>query len=123
MSRRDEEGRDFLRVIAAYLLPPVAILLKNGMTGQFFINCLLTLFFWVPGQLHALWVVATTKEDGQVAQDGTWTFLSYLALWVWPVAVIMKRGIGMTLLINLGLSLLLGFPGMIHAAWVVTKRD
>ena len=50
-------GNDILFVICAIFLPPLAVLLKVGFTTQFWINVVLTLLGFVPGQIHALWVV------------------------------------------------------------------
>jgi uncharacterized membrane protein YqaE (UPF0057 family) len=47
--------------------------------------------------------------------------LIILAVLLPPVAVIVKKGFGKDLLINIILCLLLFFPGMIHAIWVVTR--
>ncbi|MBY5993373.1 YqaE/Pmp3 family membrane protein [Ferrimonas balearica] len=44
-------------VIIAILLPPVAVFLHKGMGQDLVINILLCLFFWVPGILHAIWVI------------------------------------------------------------------
>lgn len=46
-----------LHVILAILLPPVAVALKFGMTKDFVINLVLTLLFFVPGVIHALYLV------------------------------------------------------------------
>jgi uncharacterized membrane protein YqaE (UPF0057 family) len=46
-----------LLVILAFLLPPLAVGLKNGIGGSFFLNLILTLIFWLPGMIHALIVV------------------------------------------------------------------
>jgi len=46
-----------LQIILAFFLPPVAVALKEGLTGTFWINLLLTLIFFVPGLIHALIVV------------------------------------------------------------------
>ncbi|AZG34438.1 MULTISPECIES: YqaE/Pmp3 family membrane protein [Shewanella] len=51
------DSNKLLLVILAILLPPVAVLLKNGMGKDLLINILLCLFFFVPGLIHALWVV------------------------------------------------------------------
>jgi len=45
-----------LLIIAALLLPPLAVFLKAGAGKQLVINIVLCVFFWVPGILHALWV-------------------------------------------------------------------
>ncbi len=46
-----------LLVIIAILLPPLAVGLKEGVGGQLFLNIILWLLFYVPGLLHALWVI------------------------------------------------------------------
>jgi len=46
-----------LLVIMAIVLPPLAVGLKAGIGSQFILNVILTLFVYLPGQLHALWVV------------------------------------------------------------------
>ncbi len=45
-----------LTVILSIFLPPVAVLLKEGVGTQFLLNILLTLIGWLPGVIHALWV-------------------------------------------------------------------
>jgi uncharacterized membrane protein YqaE (UPF0057 family) len=46
-------------VIAAIILPPLAVGLKRGIGMALVINIILTLIFYVPGLIHALWVVLT----------------------------------------------------------------
>jgi uncharacterized membrane protein YqaE (UPF0057 family) len=46
-----------LMVIVAILLPPVAVFLKKGMGKDLVINLVACLLFWIPGLLHALWIV------------------------------------------------------------------
>ena len=48
---------NFLLAIIAIILPPLAVFLKNGAGKDLIINILLCLLFYVPGILHALWVV------------------------------------------------------------------
>lgn len=47
--------------------------------------------------------------------------LILIAIFLPPVAVFMKRGVGKDLLINILLCLLLIFPGIVHALWVVSQ--
>ena len=47
--------------------------------------------------------------------------LIILAILIAPVAVILKKGLGKDLLINIILCLLFYVPGMIHALWLVTR--
>jgi uncharacterized membrane protein YqaE (UPF0057 family) len=53
--------------LLAILLPPVAVLLC-GKPIQALINLVLTLFFWVPGAVHAIMVVYNRDEDRRVAR-------------------------------------------------------
>ncbi len=46
-----------LLVIIAILLPPLAVGLKEGVGGHLVLSIFLTICFYVPGLLHALWVV------------------------------------------------------------------
>jgi len=47
-------------LIAAILLPPLGVFLARGIGTDFWINCVLTLFGYIPGIVHAVWVVART---------------------------------------------------------------
>lgn len=46
-----------VQTIIAIFLPPVAAFLKVGAEKHFFINIVLTIFGFVPGILHALWLI------------------------------------------------------------------
>jgi uncharacterized membrane protein YqaE (UPF0057 family) len=48
--------------LLALVLPPVAVLLC-GKPFQAILNLILTLFFWLPGAIHALFVVHDKKAD------------------------------------------------------------
>jgi uncharacterized membrane protein YqaE (UPF0057 family) len=47
--------------------------------------------------------------------------LIILALLLPPIAVLLKKGAGKDLVINIILCLLFIFPGVVHALWVVTR--
>jgi uncharacterized membrane protein YqaE (UPF0057 family) len=51
-----------LKIILAILLPPVAAFMQVGLTTHFWINLVLTICFFVPGVIHALWLVLTDKK-------------------------------------------------------------
>lgn len=53
-----EEEMDLFRVIIAILLPPVGVFMQVGFGGDFWLNILLTLLGYVPGLVHAIWVIA-----------------------------------------------------------------
>lgn len=46
-----------LLIILAILLPPVAVFLKSGVGKNLLINVILCVLFYVPGIIHALWLV------------------------------------------------------------------
>ena len=47
-----------LQVVAAIIIPPLAIYMKKGkIDGAFWINIVLTFLGGIPGILHALYVV------------------------------------------------------------------
>lgn len=49
---------DLLRIILAILLPPLGVFLQVGIGPQFWINILLTLLGYIPGIVHAVWIIA-----------------------------------------------------------------
>ena len=53
----DIQTNTLLLVIIAILLPPLAVGLKSGVGGALILNIILTIIFYVPGLLHALYVV------------------------------------------------------------------
>lgn len=44
-------------IILAIFLPPVAVAVKCGIGKDFLINLILTLIFFLPGMIHALYLV------------------------------------------------------------------
>jgi uncharacterized membrane protein YqaE (UPF0057 family) len=55
----DSAGGDIFRIIIAILLPPLGVFLEVGFGVQFWINILLTLFGYIPGIIHAVYIIAT----------------------------------------------------------------
>ena len=49
---------NLVRVLLAILLPPVGVFLNVGLGGQFWLNILLTLLGYIPGIVHAVWIIA-----------------------------------------------------------------
>ncbi|MBE9118822.1 YqaE/Pmp3 family membrane protein [Lusitaniella coriacea LEGE 07157] len=50
------------KIALALLLPPVGIFLETGVGPTLIINILLTLLGWLPGSIHALWVIVKRAE-------------------------------------------------------------
>ncbi|GAA4454749.1 MULTISPECIES: YqaE/Pmp3 family membrane protein [Novipirellula] len=47
-----------LKIILAFLLPPLAVFMHSGLGTQFWLNLVLTIVgFWIIGIIHALIVV------------------------------------------------------------------
>lgn len=40
-------------IILNILLPPLAVFMKHGLGGTFFISVILTIIGWIPGVIHA----------------------------------------------------------------------
>lgn len=53
----ESQGADILRILLAILLPPVGVFLQVGIGLHFWLNILLTLLGYVPGIIHAVWVI------------------------------------------------------------------
>lgn len=53
----DTQINKLLLVILAILLPPLAVFLKEGAGTALIINIILWLLFYIPGLLHALYVI------------------------------------------------------------------
>ena len=50
---------NILRIVLAVLLPPLGVFMTVGLGGQFWLNILLTILGYVPGIVHAVWIIAT----------------------------------------------------------------
>ncbi|MBD1809721.1 YqaE/Pmp3 family membrane protein [Microcoleus sp. FACHB-SPT15] len=53
---------NLLRIVLAILLPPLGIFMTVGVGPTLLINILLTLLGWLPGSIHALWVIVKHEE-------------------------------------------------------------
>ncbi|AUT02028.1 MULTISPECIES: YqaE/Pmp3 family membrane protein [Nostocales] len=52
-----------LRFILGLVLPPLGVFLTVGVGPTLVINILLTLLGWLPGSIHAIWVIAKREEQ------------------------------------------------------------
>lgn len=50
---------ELIYILIAIIFPPLAVFLKVGLTTHLWINIILTILGYVPGIIHALWVVLT----------------------------------------------------------------
>ncbi|HKK11036.1 MAG TPA: YqaE/Pmp3 family membrane protein [Bacteroidales bacterium] len=49
---------DLVRIIFAIILPPLGVFLQMGIGKDFWINILLTILGYIPGIVHAVWIIA-----------------------------------------------------------------
>jgi uncharacterized membrane protein YqaE (UPF0057 family) len=55
--KKHETGKDLIRIILSVILPPVGVFLQVGFGKHFWINILLTLLGYIPGIVHAVYVI------------------------------------------------------------------
>jgi uncharacterized membrane protein YqaE (UPF0057 family) len=51
------EKTDILKLLLAILLPPVGVFLEVKFGLHFWLNILLTILGYIPGIIHAVWVI------------------------------------------------------------------
>ena len=51
-------GGDILRIILAILLPPLGVFFQVGLGLHFWLNILLTILGYIPGIVHAVYIIA-----------------------------------------------------------------
>lgn len=49
---------DLIRILVAILLPPLGVFLQVGVGKHFWLNILLTLLGYLPGIIHAVYIIA-----------------------------------------------------------------
>jgi uncharacterized membrane protein YqaE (UPF0057 family) len=58
-AQSDESKLDIVRILLAILLPPLGVFLQVGVGLHFWLNILLTLLGYIPGIIHAVWIILT----------------------------------------------------------------
>ncbi|HDS85382.1 MAG TPA: YqaE/Pmp3 family membrane protein [Phycisphaerales bacterium] len=51
-----------IKLILAILLPPVGAFLQVGLKKHFWINIILTILGYIPGMVHAMWLILSEKS-------------------------------------------------------------
>ncbi len=49
---------DLIRIILSILVPPLGVFLQVGLGKHFWLNIVLTLLGYIPGLVHAIWIIA-----------------------------------------------------------------
>ncbi len=63
---------NIVRVILAILLPPVGVFLTVGLGLHFWINILLTIFGYIPGIVHAVWIISSRSKERELKDVRYW---------------------------------------------------
>ncbi|MEX0685770.1 MAG: YqaE/Pmp3 family membrane protein [Balneolales bacterium] len=50
---------DILRIILSVIIPPVGVFLQVGIGLHFWLNIVLTLLGYIPGLIHAIYIIAS----------------------------------------------------------------
>lgn len=53
---------NLFRIIVGILIPPLGVFMTVGVGTTLLINIGLTLLGWLPGSIHALWVIVKHEE-------------------------------------------------------------
>ena len=51
-----------LKVVLAIFLPPAAVIWHQGCTIDLLWNVLLTFLGWIPGMIHAMWILTKPSK-------------------------------------------------------------
>ncbi|KAG6372716.1 hypothetical protein JVT61DRAFT_6303 [Boletus reticuloceps] len=68
------EGDAVILIILAWIFPPVAVALLSGCGPDLCLNILLTILGWLPGCLHAFWLVLKRAEANDRYGYKNWTY-------------------------------------------------
>ncbi len=52
-----------LRIVTGIVLPPLGVFLTVGFSPALLINIVLTVLGWLPGSIHAVWVIVKHEEN------------------------------------------------------------
>lgn len=61
-------GSDIFKIILAVILPPLGVFLERGCGADFCINVLLTILGYIPGIIHALYVLTLPAPEPGATQ-------------------------------------------------------
>ena len=55
--KKDDTLMDLIRIILSIIIPPLGVFLQEGLGKHFWINIVLTLLGYIPGVLHAIYII------------------------------------------------------------------
>ena len=53
---------DLIRIVLSIILPPLGVFFRVGIGLQFWLNILLTILGYIPGLVHAIWIIARESD-------------------------------------------------------------
>ncbi|CEP00260.1 Proteolipid membrane potential modulator [Plasmodiophora brassicae] len=53
-----------INIILCFILPPLAVFLQRGCGFDLCLSIILSIFFWVPGIIYALWISCSPACGG-----------------------------------------------------------
>ncbi|MBM3618934.1 MAG: YqaE/Pmp3 family membrane protein [Alphaproteobacteria bacterium] len=54
---------DIIRILLAIVFPPLGVFLQVGLGGQFWLNVILTILGYIPGIIHAVYIIITRGDS------------------------------------------------------------
>ncbi len=57
---------DFIRIVFSVLLPPVGVFFQVGIGLHFWLNIVLTLCGYIPGLVHAVYIIAREPRSSAI---------------------------------------------------------
>ena len=54
---------DVIRILLSIIIPPIGVFMKVGLGLHFWLSLVLTFFGYIPGLVHAVWVIVAQKEE------------------------------------------------------------
>ncbi|MBF0303715.1 MAG: YqaE/Pmp3 family membrane protein [Desulfamplus sp.] len=54
---------ELIKIILSVLLPPLGVFIEVGIGKHFWINILLTLLGYLPGVVHAVWIISKSNSE------------------------------------------------------------
>ncbi|CAO1613862.1 unnamed protein product [Jaminaea pallidilutea] len=63
MAKDVSSGSDILLYFLAIFIPPIPVAIKRGCHADTWINIALTLLAWLPGVIHAFWIIGKYPDS------------------------------------------------------------
>ncbi len=52
---------ELFRIVLSIIFPPLGVFWQVGLSGQFWLNVVLTILGYVPGVIHAIYIILTRR--------------------------------------------------------------